>query len=155
MYFRVIRQRSSTSETPVGAFGTNQPDGEVFEASHSESASDSPVDFVLKSDKSTDLTKPKEQPDIKPSEPSCNKPVTKPATDLKLNDISISLGEVVPHPSLPLVRLLEGEGGVTAVLHPTSNRPKPGVAVFVLQITNTSANQVTSPPYIVPSNKNR
>lgn len=74
-------------------------------------------------------------------------PETKPATetkplDCKLSDISIQLEDVTPHPSLPPVRLLDGEGCVSAVLHPTTNSPKPGVSVFVLQLTNTSKMQV-------------
>ena len=64
------------------------------------------------------------------------------ANPIKLSDISVGLDEVTPHPGLEPVVLVEGEGGVSAVLHPTSTYPSPGVRVYVLQLTNISKLQV-------------
>ena len=70
-------------------------------------------------------------------------------TTTKLSDISLGLEDVSPHPSLaPVVLVSEGE--VTARLHATTTVPRPGVRVFVLQLTNKSKLQVSDRVSISP-----
>jgi hypothetical protein len=55
------------------------------------------------------------------------------------------MASIRPHPSLPPVSLQGGEGGVAALLLPTTARPRPGVTVYVLQISNMTSQQVLCP----------
>jgi hypothetical protein len=52
------------------------------------------------------------------------------------------MSDIQPHPSLPPVSLQGGERGVAALLLPTTCSPRPGVTVFVLQISNMTSQQV-------------
>jgi len=139
----MIRQRSETSEPPVGAFGTSLPEeptngADVFTPDSTSGVQNLNSLVTPTCEASKDLKLAEKE---KPSEVIHQSEDKALPTKQLLNTISLSMDEVCPHPSLPVVPLLQG-GGVTAVLHPTENRPQPGVSVFVLQICNTSKQKV-------------
>ncbi len=61
------------------------------------------------------------------------------------------MSDIQPHPSLPPVSLQGGERGVAALLLPTTCSPRPGVTVYVLQISNMTSQQVRHGKLVISS----